>query len=74
MTHLNYVIIQVFGVPVDQVYLLGVDVLHGLLVDTVVVHAFVVRFVNVALLPDERRVNVFLRIRKKSTKWRKSFQ
>lgn len=48
------------GVPVDQVDLLGVDVLQGLLVDAVAVHVLVVWLVYVPLFPDERRVTVFL--------------
>lgn len=40
-------------VPVDQVYLLGVHVVQGLLVDAVAVHVFVVWLVYVPLFPDE---------------------
>lgn len=54
-------------IPVDQVNLLGVDIMESLFVDAVVVHFFIVGFVNVALFPDERRVRVFLRFQRKHT-------
>lgn len=41
-------------VPVDQVNLFGVDIVESLFVDAVVIHFFIIWFVNVALLPDER--------------------
>lgn len=60
VTHLDHVVVDALRVPVDQVDLFGVNVLHRLLVQTVVVHFFVVGFVNVPLLSDERRVRVLL--------------
>ena len=60
LTHLDNVVINALWVPVDQVDLLGVDILHCLLVQTVVVHVFVVRFVYVPLFSDERRMQKLL--------------
>lgn len=60
-THLDNVVVYVFGVPVNQVDLFGVDVLQRLLVQTVVVHVFIVGFVYVPLFSDERRMRILLR-------------
>ena len=60
MTHLDNVVVYALRVPVDQVDLLGVDILHRLLVQTFVVHVFVVRFVYVPLFSDERRMQKLL--------------
>lgn len=54
LTHLDNVVVYVFGITVDQVDLFSVDILHRLLVQTVVVHVFVVGFVYVPLFSDER--------------------
>lgn len=60
LTHLDDVVVQVFWVAVDQVNLFSVDILHRLLVQAVVVHIFVVRFVYVSLFSDERRMQELL--------------
>lgn len=57
---LDNVVIYVLRVPVDQVDLFGVDILHRLLVQTFVVHVFVVGFVYVPLFSDERRMQKLL--------------
>lgn len=49
--NLDHIIIEVFGVPVDQVDLLGEDIMRYLL--AVVCHDFVVGFVDVALMSDD---------------------
>lgn len=59
-THLDDVVVDVLGVAVDQVDLLGVDVLQRLLVQAVVVHVLVVGFVYVPLFSDERRLRELL--------------
>lgn len=59
-THLDNVVIYVLWVSVHQVDLFGVDILHRLLVQTVVVHVFVVGFVYVPLFSDERRMQKLL--------------
>lgn len=51
LAHLDHIIIEVFGVPVDQVDLLGEDIMRYLL--AVVCHDFVVGFVDVALMSDD---------------------
>lgn len=58
--HLDHVVVEVLGVPVDQVDLLGVHVVHRLLAQ-LVCHHLVVGLVDVALLPDGRRVQKALR-------------
>lgn len=60
LTHLDNVVVYALWVPVDQVDLFGVDILHRLLVQTVVVHVFVVGFVYVPLFSDERRMQKLL--------------
>lgn len=60
LTHLDNVVVYVLGIPVDQVDLFSVDILHRLLVQTVVVHVFVVGFVYVPLFSDERRMHKLL--------------
>lgn len=60
LTHLDNVVVNALWVPVDQIDLLGVEILHRLLVQTVVVHVFVVRFVYVPLFSDERRMQKLL--------------
>lgn len=60
VTHLDHVVVDVLWVAVDQVDLLGVDVLQRLLVQALVVHVLVVGFVNVPLLSDERRLRELL--------------
>lgn len=56
------------GVPVDQVDLLGVDVLQRLLVQAVVVHVLIVGFVYVPLFSDERRLRELLSGREEAEK------
>lgn len=58
--NLNNVVVYVFGIPVDQVDLFGVDILHRFLVETVVVHVFVVGFIYVPLFSDKRRMQKLL--------------
>lgn len=58
--HLDHVIVYALGVPVHQVDLLRVDIIHGLLVQTLVLHVFIVGFVYVPLFSDERRLQKVL--------------
>lgn len=58
--NLDNVVVYVFGIPVDQVDLFGVDILHRFLVQTVVVHVFVVGFIYVPLFSDKRRMQKLL--------------
>lgn len=60
LTHLDNIVVYALRVSVDQVDLFGVDILHRLLVQTVVVHVFVVGFVYVPLFSDERRMQKLL--------------
>lgn len=59
-THLDDVVVYALRVPVDQVDLFGVDILHRLLVQAVVVHVLVVGLVYVPLFSDERRMQKLL--------------
>jgi len=59
-THLDHVVVDALRVPVDQVDLLGVDVLHRLPGQAVAVHVLVVGLVNVPLFSDERRMGKLL--------------
>lgn len=54
MTYLYHIFIHMLWVPVDQVNFLGVDIMKCLFVDAVVIHFFIIWFVNVPLFPDER--------------------
>lgn len=58
--HLNHVVVQVLRVSVDQVDLFGVHVVHRLFAQ-LICHHLVVGLVDVALLPDGRRVQKSLR-------------
>lgn len=58
--HLNHVVVEVLGVSVDQVDLFGVHVVHRLFAE-LICHHLVVGLVDVALLPDGRRVQKALR-------------
>lgn len=58
--HLNHVVVEVLGISVDQVDLFGVHVVHRLFAQ-LVCHHLVVGLVDVALLPDGRRVQKALR-------------
>ena len=53
--HPDNVVVYALRVPVHQVDLFRVDILHRLPVQTVVFHVFIVGFVYVPLLSDERR-------------------
>lgn len=64
-THLYNVVVYVLGVPVHQVDLFRMDILHRLHpAHTVIIHVFVIRFINVPLFSDERRVQKFLCVRR----------
>lgn len=56
---LDHVIIEMLGVPVNQVDLLGVCIVHLLLIHFVC-HGLVVRLVDVALFPDGNSVEMSL--------------
>lgn len=56
---LDHVIVEMLGVPVDQVNLLGVRVVHLLLIH-LVCHGLVVGLVDVALFPDGNGVEMSL--------------
>lgn len=58
-TYLDHVIVEMLGVAVDQVDLLGVHVVHLLLVHFVC-HGLVVGLVDVALFPDGNSVEMSL--------------
>lgn len=58
---LHHVVVEVLGVSVDQVDLLGVDIMRRLLAKGLICHDFVVRFVNVSLLPDGRCIQKTLK-------------
>lgn len=55
--NLDHIVVEMLGVPVDQVDLLGVDIMELLLVQFIG-HDLVVGLVDVALLPDGRSVAV----------------
>lgn len=59
MAYLDHVIVEMLGVPVDQVNLLGVRVVHLLLIH-LVCHGLVVGLVDVALFPDGNGVEMSL--------------
>lgn len=64
-THLYNVVVYVLGVPVHQVDLFRMDILHRLHpAHTVVIHVFVIWFVYVPLFPDELRVQKSLVVRR----------
>lgn len=56
---LDHVVVEMLGVPVDQVNLLGVRVVHLLLI-YLVCHGLVVGLVDVALFPDGNRIEMSL--------------
>lgn len=60
LPHLNHVVVEVLGVSVDQVDLFGVHVAHRLFAQ-LICHHLVVGLVDIALLPDGRRVQKALR-------------
>lgn len=51
--HLDHIVIEVLGVPVDQVDLLGEDIPGCLFIGAVVCHGFVVGLVDVALIAND---------------------
>ena len=57
--YLDHVVVEMLGVTVDQVYLLGVRVVHLLLVH-LLGHGLVVGLVDVALFPDGNSVEMSL--------------
>lgn len=57
--YLDHVVVEMLGVAVDQVYLLGVRVVHLLLVH-LLGHGLVVGLVDVALFPDGNSVEMSL--------------
>ena len=57
--YLDHVVVEMLGVAVDQVYLLGVRVVHLLLVH-LLCHGLVVGLVDVALFPDGNSVEMSL--------------
>lgn len=56
---LDHVIVEMLGVPVDQINLLGMRVVHLLLIH-LVCHGLVVGFVDVALFPNGNSVEMSL--------------
>lgn len=58
--NLDYVVIEMLGVAVDQINLLGVRIVHLLLVHFLC-HYLVVGLVNIALFPDRNGVEMPLR-------------
>lgn len=58
--NLDHIVVEMLGVAVDQVDLLGVRVVHLLLVH-LVCHGLVVGLVDVALFPDGNRIEMSLR-------------
>ena len=59
LPYLDYVVVEMFGVAVDQVDLLGMRVVHLLLVH-LVCHGRVVGLVDVALFPDGNSIEMSL--------------
>lgn len=57
--YLDHIVVEMLGVAVDQVDLLGVRVVHLLLVH-LVCHGLVVGLVDVALFPDGNRIEMSL--------------
>ena len=57
--YLDHVVVEMLGVAVDQIYLLGVRVVHLLLVHFLC-HSLVVGLVDVALFPDGNSVEMSL--------------
>ena len=57
--YLDHVVVEMLGVAVDQVNLLGVRVIH-LLLSPLVCHGLVVGLVDVALFPDGNSVEMSL--------------
>ena len=57
--YLDHVVVEMLGVAVDQIYLLGVRVVHLLLVH-LLCHGLVVGLVDVALFPDGNSVEMSL--------------
>ena len=57
--YLDHVVVEMRGVAVDQIYLLGVRVVHLLLVHFLC-HSLVVGLVDVALFPDGNSVEMSL--------------
>lgn len=56
---LDHIIVEMLGVPVDQVNLLGVCIIHLLLIH-LVCHGLVIGLVDVALFPDGNSVEMSL--------------
>lgn len=59
-TNLHHLVVQVLGVSINQVNFLRVNVFQGLLVNAVVIHSFIIRFVYISLFPYEWRVGEIL--------------